>query len=314
MSRCRSVPWGSLVFGLLTVASPAMANNGLTLIGSGAESVAMGGADVAVARDTTALSTNPAGLSQLPGWAHDGYFAAAYALGVRHADRYGNDRDVSNSLVPVTGAGLSRRIEGTGLTVGIGMFATAGAGSVYDELATPYGGRDTLRALFGVFKVAPGVAWQATERLALGFAVNVHYSSLKQRFFPNVSQFDPQVPAQSFFGSEIRNASTVQAGVKAGALYKPSPAWTLGVTYSPQLDLPFDNGRFIADYSALGLGKVNYRKLALTGLALPAEVAAGIAFQPTPRWLVALDLSRSNYSRALRSQRLDASTRERRPR
>ena len=43
----------------------AMATNGLNLIGFGTESVAMGGADTAVARDTSALNTNPAGLGQL---------------------------------------------------------------------------------------------------------------------------------------------------------------------------------------------------------------------------------------------------------
>ena len=42
-----------------------LAANGLNLIGFGAESVAMGGADTAGARDTAALNTNPAGLAQL---------------------------------------------------------------------------------------------------------------------------------------------------------------------------------------------------------------------------------------------------------
>ena len=36
-----------------------LAGNGLSLIGFGSESVAMGGADAVVARDTTALNTNP---------------------------------------------------------------------------------------------------------------------------------------------------------------------------------------------------------------------------------------------------------------
>lgn len=42
-----------------TVPLAAEATNGLNLIGFGPESVAMGGADTAVARDTTALNTNP---------------------------------------------------------------------------------------------------------------------------------------------------------------------------------------------------------------------------------------------------------------
>ncbi|HZI83127.1 MAG TPA: aromatic hydrocarbon degradation protein, partial [Casimicrobiaceae bacterium] len=114
------------------------ASNGLTLIGTGAESVAMGGADVAVARDTTALSTNPAGLSQLPGWAHDGFVGAAFATDVAHADQFGNDQNVANWVVPVGGAGVSKRIDGHDVTLGIGMFAQAGAGSIYNDLTTPF--------------------------------------------------------------------------------------------------------------------------------------------------------------------------------
>ena len=45
------------------ISFPSLANNGLNLVGFGSESLNMGGADVAVARDTTALNTNPAGLS-----------------------------------------------------------------------------------------------------------------------------------------------------------------------------------------------------------------------------------------------------------
>ena len=47
----------------LVSSNPIGASNGLNLIGFGAESYIMGGADLAVARDTTAMNTNPAGLS-----------------------------------------------------------------------------------------------------------------------------------------------------------------------------------------------------------------------------------------------------------
>ena len=50
---------------LAGITSPVYATNGINLIGFGAESSLMAGADVAVARDTSALSTNPAGLTQI---------------------------------------------------------------------------------------------------------------------------------------------------------------------------------------------------------------------------------------------------------
>jgi len=285
-------------------ASPSSASNGLTLIGTGAESVAMGGADVAVARDTTALSTNPAGLAQLSGWAHDGFVGAAFALDVAHADRFDNDQDVANWAVPVGGGGVSKRFDNHGLTLGIGMFAQAGAGAVYNHLNTPFGGKDTLRAQFGVLKVTPGVAWQVFEAVAIGAALNVHYSSLKQRIFPNISVADASNPSHSFFGTSIENASSVRVGAKFGALFKPRSDLSLGITYAPEVKIPFDKGKLVANFSALGLGRVTYRELHLTGLALPQEIAAGTAWQATERVLLAFDLMWSDYSHALRSQSL----------
>lgn len=307
MLRGGSLLWSALTLGAMVIACPSVANNGLTLIGTGAESLGMGGADVAVARDTTALSTNPAGLSQLPGWAHDGFFAAAFALDVAHADRFGNDTRVDNWAVPGAGAGISKRIDGTDLTLGAGFFAQAGAGNVYNDVNTPFGGKDTLRAQFGVLKFTPGLAWKVTERLALGAAVNVYYASLKQRVFPNTSVLNPASTAQTFFGTEIENASSVRVGAKLGALYKPTPTLSLGLTYSPQVKIPFDNGELVANLAALGLGAVKYRSVQLHGLALPQEIAGGVAWQATPQLLVAADLMWSDYSHALQTQTLSAS-------
>lgn len=289
------------------LAFDAVANNGLTLIGFGAESIGMAGADAAVARDTSALTTNPAGLSQLPGWAQDGYFATAFALDIAHADRFGNDSRTANWIAPVGGGGLSKQLEGTPFTVGVGLFAQAGAGNVYNDLQTPFGGRDTLRAQFGVLKITPGVAWQATRDLALGAALNVYYASLKQRVFPNTSTFDPDQPAQTYFGTQINDASTVRVGAKLGALYKPSPGLAIGVTYAPQVDIPFDNGELDVNLRALGLGSVTYRNVQLRGLALPQEVVGALAWQATPELLLALEVSWYNYARAIKSQSLHAS-------
>lgn len=150
--------------GTLVSAWSAHANNGLTLIGTGAESVGMAGAGIAVARDTGALATNPAGLGQLTKAAFDGYLAGAFAIDVAHADGFDNDQRVANWFIPNLGVGISTPIAGTPFTAGVGLFGQAGAGSVYNDINTPFGGRDTLRAQFGVLKVVPGIAWQAMPR------------------------------------------------------------------------------------------------------------------------------------------------------
>ena len=85
---------------LIFCSSAACATNRLNLIGYGAESSLMGG-DVAVARDTAALNTNPAGLMQLRGPALDVYGASSYALDVGHTDLIGNNLQVDNKLINV---------------------------------------------------------------------------------------------------------------------------------------------------------------------------------------------------------------------
>ena len=45
----------------LTANLPAMATNGINIIGFGGESTLMVGADTPIARDTSALNINPAG-------------------------------------------------------------------------------------------------------------------------------------------------------------------------------------------------------------------------------------------------------------
>jgi len=93
-----------LLLAVLGWVVPAVASNGLNLIGFGAESVGMGGADLAVARDTTAMNTNPAGLTQIRGHRVDLYGAATYALDVRHRDAFGNDRAVATNTISPPGS------------------------------------------------------------------------------------------------------------------------------------------------------------------------------------------------------------------
>jgi long-chain fatty acid transport protein len=187
-------------FGLCTVTAcgAAEASNGLNLIGFGTESAMMGGADVAVARDTTALNTNPAGLSQLAGPLLEVYTATAYAVDVAHRDALGNDVAVSNRFIPLGGGGYAHPF-GRGLTVGVGMFAQGGAGNVFKNVQTGFGTTDELSALFGILKVSAGAAWQATESFAVGASVAAIYSRIDQKIFPDTSVTTPA----PFFGFQL---------------------------------------------------------------------------------------------------------------
>lgn len=279
--------------------SIALATNGLNMIGFGAQSVAMGGADVVVARDTTALNGNPAGLSNIGDQAMDLFSAVAYALDVNHADSLGNDAPVDNKFIGLGGMGYARRLQGKPLVVGVGLFAQGGAGSVYRNLAIPFGGRDELSSLFRIAKLSFGGAWQPDPRLSLGVSFALVYGDLQQKVFPQTS-------VTGFSGYEIEGLHALKPGLKIGAQYRPSPDLTLGATYTTATDLPLTGGSLTANLAAQGLGKITYRDVRLTGLSLPQEVALGLAWQVNEPLLLAFKLAWLDWSRALERSHLTA--------
>lgn len=285
------------------VAAPALANNGLNLIGFGTESIGMGGADIAVARDTTALNTNPAGLTRLKRPALDQYGALAYALDVAHADRFDNDAHVSNNVITLAGGGFAAPLGQSAFTAGLGFFAQGGAGSVFKNLNTAFGTREEVSALFGIAKLAPGLAWQATERLSLAIAGSVLNARAKQRFFADTSVLTPAGP---FFGTTTSGLEATRTGAKLGFQYRLAPTLTLAGVYTTQTKLPLEHGHLSANMRAIGLGDVRYSDVRIDGLALPREAQLGAAWQALPATLISFQVSWLNWSRALRSQTLTA--------
>lgn len=296
-----------LVLALAATASwSAHAGNGLNLIGYGAESVLMGGADVALARDTSALNTNPAGLAHAMGSVLDAFSSIAYAQDVRHLDSFGNDRRVDNKLATVGSFGYATRIAGTNFTAGIGLFAQGGAGNIYQDLNTAFGTVDELSSMFRIARLSPGIAWQPTEQVAIGLALPINYADVHQKIFPNTSVFNALNPAATFFGYELRGAKTTQVGVKIGMQYRVNDDLTLGAAYAHRTRLPLRDGILKVNMTAAGLGLVTYRSASVEGLALPHEIALGFAVKLYPNVLLSFKYAWLNWSDSIRTSTLTA--------
>lgn len=291
--------------GLITTGA-AHGGNGLNMLGFGAESSLMGGADVAVARDAAALNTNPAGLAQLTSKRLDVYAATAHSLDVAHADRFGNDVGVSNKFVHIAGFGYALPVAGTDVVFGAGAFVQGGAGAVFKRMRTPFGNEDELSSQFGAFKPAIGVAWRAGPRVMVGAALSAFIGTIRQKIFPETSILDPADPGQDFFGSTLKNAYGVSPGVKLGVLYEASPTIKLGAAYTSKARLPLRHGDLTVNMSAAGLGNVAYSDTRLDGFAFPHQLAAGVAWQRSPAWLWALKFEWLNWAGALKTSTLTA--------
>jgi long-chain fatty acid transport protein len=299
----RLADWGIFVACL----APALgfANNGLNLIGYGAESTGMAGSDIAIARDTMALNTNPAGLVHITGSALDLSAAAAYGLDVGHQDVYGNDARVTNHWIPVGNMGYALRLGGSGITVGAGMFAQGGAGNNYKHLNTAFGTNDDLSGIFGAAKLTAGFAWRADAKLSLGASISLVHAEARQKIFPGTSFFNALNPPASFYGLQLKNAAANNFGFKAGLQYAATDELTLAATYTTATSLKLKNGTLVVNMSAIGLGGVTYQDASINGLGFPQEVAIGAALkQGRTTW--AIKLGWLDWARAMKSSTLTA--------
>lgn len=271
----------------------AHATNGINLIGFGAESTLMAGADIAVARDTGALNTNPAGLTQIHGQVMDVFASMLRTTDLVHKDSNGNEEHASNRYTFLGGGGYAQSLEGLPCTAGVGLFAQGGAGGVFENIRTPFGNRDDLSSLFGIAKIIPGIGCQVTDKLSLGASLGIVYSTIEQDFFPNTSV------GSAFAGYKLEDAAALRMGLKLGAQYRVNPALTLAATYTEKTELPLTGGTLVANYTGIGLGKVKYSDATVKGFALPREIALGVAFKPTDAWLLSFKVNWLNWDDAI---------------
>jgi len=286
--------------------APTWATNGLNVIGFGGESVAMGGADLAVARDTTALNTNPAGLAQIGSSRVDFYGSAAYTIDLHHRDAQGHTEEVDKKLFFGGDAGCAVPVAAGRLAIGIGIFGQGGSGIVYDDFATPTGMHGELSNEYGIARITPGVSLRVNDALFLGASAVITYAEEKQRFFPETSVVDPTDRSRSFFGFKLDDMATVDAGFKLGLMFRPVRRVTLGMAYTSQVDLDLDGGELVSNQTATGAGMVTYRDVSLSGAGQPQELGLGMAVQATETLLVSAELTWLDWSRAAKRSHLRA--------
>ncbi|MEO6117671.1 MAG: outer membrane protein transport protein [Methylotenera sp.] len=275
----------------LSISFSATATNGINLIGFGAESTLMGGADTAVARDTSALNTNPAGLAQIQGRLFDGFGSLLRTTDLSHEDAL-NDQHADNRYTLLAGGGYAQSIENTSCAAGVGFFTQGGAGAVFKHINTVFGTDDEMYSLFGIAKITPGFGCQVTDKLSLGASVSLVYASIEQKFFYDTSN-------AVFAGFKNEGASAVRFGLKLGAQYKLNDAWTLGASYTEKTELPLTGGTAKFNFTSAGLGIVKYNNLSIKGFALPREIAIGAAFKPNEDWLLSAKVNWINWADAI---------------
>jgi long-chain fatty acid transport protein len=70
---------------------------------------------------------------------------------------------------------------------------------------------------------------------------------------------------------------------------------TVGAAYNSPVHFNYHDGRMKLNFSNVGLGRVKY-DAEVDGFTWPQSVEAGIAWRPTPRWLLGLDFAWHDWS------------------
>jgi len=283
---------------ILGPVSSAHANNGLNLIGFGAESVAMGGADLAVTSSPTALNINPAGMPR-QGQMLDNTLGIGLALNNYHTDAAGDRVSLGNPLSAIGSGGYTRAI--SNFTLGVGLFAQGGSGSMFSNIETPFGTQDDLLSMIGVLRLTPGVAWHPSETFSVGVSVPINIAAAKQDVYPDTS-------TAIFSGYAIRDAYAFTPSVKVGTMVRLNDRLTLAAAYSSKTELKFRNAEMKVNFTAQGLGYVTYDDTTLEGISLPQQLGVGVAFRATPHLLLALDVDWLDWSAAVKRSTLKATS------
>jgi long-chain fatty acid transport protein len=305
--------WGVLVIAAVLAFAGvhrAGAVNGLQLIGYSAESTAMGGAGRVAIADTSSINTNPAALSLIRGSRLDVSAGPLQAF-LHHSDAFRNHDEAGRPDVTALGHfGFATRFAALPqLTIGAGIFTQGGFGTDYRHLNTAFGTRDETSSFLRYLKLAVGVSYDVTDTLSIGVAPSVGYSDISLRLFPGTSIPPSAALPGGFAGLDIHDGCARTGGlgelggdcpsdwvfsVKVGAMYRALPWLTVGATYTSPVTFKYTDGRAGFNFSAVGLGGVNY-DAQVSGIKWPQQVDASLAARPTPQLLVALTASWINW-------------------
>ena len=301
---------------VLSSVQPALATNATNLLGYSAAAQGMAGAASVSVLDTQLINTNPASLFLLPdGTDRDPNSAILGGIGnftfswvqpyLHHTDQFGNDRESEDNPFFAIHGGLALRFrEVPRLTVGLGIFSQSGVGADFRALRTAFGTRDDVTSYERFVKLQSAISYQLTDDFALGIGPYIGYSDLTLHMFPSTSA--PPVFAGLNSGDLCaRNFGlgrpgsdcpwSVVLGVKLGATWRITPILTAGVAYTSPASFHYDHGEAHLDFRGAGLGSVRY-DASVSGISHPQNVQMGFALRPTPRWLLALDLTWHDWS------------------
>lgn len=277
----------------------ANATDGYFSHGYGMKAKGMGGASMAVAQDAFGGANNPASMA---------FVGNRFELGVdafmptRSAERTGGaafgldgsaDSDSNQFFIPEL---AFNHMVGANVALGVTLYGNGGLNTDYpggqlpsasacagfNPTPGPYNllcGNGRLGVDLSQLVVAPTAAWQFVPGHSIGVAPLLAYQRFKAEGLQAFTGFSTSPSNMTNNGYD----SSTGWGARVGYFGQITPQIAVGAAYSTKISMgEFDKYKGL--FAQQG------------GFDIPSNWSVGVAFQPTPKWLIALDYERINYS------------------
>ena len=245
-----------------------------------ARATGQGEAFVAQADDASAIYYNPAGLTQLHGTEiTSGAFLSFPDSRLQGAGSGGKMNTMA--FIPHFYAATDFGATQSPWRFGLGFNVPFGNSAEYPN-AGPFRYLVTQASL-SVLNIQPTVAYQVNEQLSVGAGLNIYRgeTDLKSRVL-----ISPLLPDGHFHF----DGDGYAFGATAGLMWKIAPQITLGIAYRSPFAINFDGTAVLT--TALGNDGPHS---ADTSIQFPQSVAGGLAFRPTKKLKLELDVEWTNW-------------------
>jgi len=261
------------------------------MMGMGGRSLGMGGVDIGIATDTSAMVSNPAGITQIKGGRVDlgnGLFFpwVRFENKDNSFDSSDHGREYEPYFFYLPQWGWVKHSSYSPFSWGIGLFTVGGGGSGFQLKNEFFPEGKRVESKLAFTKFTPTIAYQLTPRLSVGLALNVYYCPMMFK---------------GLFGSSyvvVDDASAWGGGYAVGFLYQPTDRLKVGIAYTSESMLEnFDTDK---GYVQIAGQAIQQHHAKVKDFQLPQKVGVGISYQFTPKFLVGFDAEWQDYSHAFR--------------
>lgn len=269
-------------------------------VGSGARAMGQGNAFIAVADDATAASWNPAGLAQLerPECSLAGEYWHSYGSVLSPAE-YCSEHETSLADINYASIVYPFRLAGRNVVASLNYlkmydFDQQMSLPAYDDVTETWTAQYRLEQAGALSVVAPAVAMDLTDSLAVGLTFNIWNNNITQ----NSSFQKTQVLQWSEGGMRKDELFTVKEGysVVLGTIYRLDKQWAIGGVVKPPFSLQLQRRTTAKSFDGVPVWGVDSTVESEATLNMPLILGGGLAWRPTDPLTISMDVTWTQWS------------------